>query len=186
MAPGGESVPPPRLRRGRLALRPTRPEDCAFVLAVERDPDNARYVGQWTAARHRACMDGAGWVHAVIEEAGEPVGYVVLQDADDPDGNLLLRRIALARKGGGRGRAALILIMRYCFEVLGFHRLWLYVAEHNKRALRLYLVLGFVMEGTARECAVEGGQRYSMHVLSLLEGEYRLRLATARHRRVQL
>lgn len=166
-----------------MALRPTRPEDCPFVLAVERHPDNARYVGQWSAARHRACIDSPGWVHAIIEETGTPVGYVVLQDADDPDGNLLLRRIAISRKGGGRGRAALILVMRYCFEVLGFHRLWLYVSEHNKRALRLYLGLGFVIEGTARECAREGDRRYSMHILSLLADEYRLHLATARHRR---
>lgn len=166
-----------------MALRPTRPEDCPFVLAVERHPDNARYVGQWSAARHRACIDSPGWVHAIIEETGTPVGYVVLQDADDPDGNLLLRRIAISRKGGGRGRAALILVMRYCFEVLGFHRLWLYVSEHNKRALRLYLGLGFVIEGTARECAREGDRRYSMHILSLLAHEYRLHLATARHRR---
>lgn len=166
-----------------MALRPTRPEDCPFVLAVERHPDNARYVGQWSAARHRACIDSPGWVHAIIEETGTPVGYVVLQDADDPDGNLLLRRIAISRKGGGRGRAALILVMRYCFEVLGFHRLWLYVSEHNKHALRLYLGLGFVIEGTARACAREGDRRYSMHILSLLAHEYRLHLATARHRR---
>ncbi len=166
-----------------MALRPTRPEDCPFVLAVERHPDNARYVGQWSAARHRACIDSPGWVHAIIEETGTPVGYVVLQDADDPDGNLLLRRIAISRKGGGRGRAVVILVMRYCFEVLGFHRLWLYVSEHNKRALRLYLGLGFVIEGTARECAREGDRRYSMHILSLLAHEYRLHLATARHRR---
>jgi RimJ/RimL family protein N-acetyltransferase len=168
-----QGPPQPRLTRGRVSLRPSTPDDCQFVLGVESHPENAEHVGQWPPERHMACMSSADSVHWIVEGDGRRIGYAVLEDADDPNHSLLLRRIAIAGKGRGYGSGALRLVARYCFEVLEFHRLWLYVAVDNRRAYRWYRKLGFQQEGIARDCdRTKDGYR-SMYILSMLEGEYR-------------
>jgi len=174
--------PQPVLQRGRVTLRPSTRADCDFVVSVESHPENARFVGQWPPERHLECMTSADSLHWIVESGHLPIGYAVLEDADDPNRSLLLRRIAIAGKGRGHGSAALRLVARYCFEVLGFHRLWLYVAVDNKRAYRWYLKHGFVEEGIARDCERRGEQYVSMHVLSILESEYRDTLGRPRSR----
>ncbi len=165
--------PQPRLIRGSIALRPSNPDDCDFILEAETHPDNVRFVEQWTRERHLRCMERTDCLHWIVEQGGRPIGYAILQDADDPGRSLLLRRIVIASKGRGHGRAAVILLARYCFDVLRFHRLWLYVAVSNRRARTLYRKLGFVEEGVARECAREGERYVSMAMMSMLEAEYR-------------
>ncbi len=163
-------------------MRPSTRADCDFVVSVESHPENARFVGQWPPECHLECMTSADSLHWIVASGSHPIGYAVLEDADDPNRSLLLRRIAIAGKGRGHGSAALRLLARYCFEVLGFHRLWLYVAVDNKRAYRWYLKHGFVEEGIARDCERRGEQYVSMHVLSILESEYRNTLGRPRSR----
>jgi RimJ/RimL family protein N-acetyltransferase len=155
-----------------LSLRPTEDADCAFVASAEAEPDAAPYVGQWSVERHRRCISDTDTAHWVIEAGREPVGFAVLEGAEDPDQNLLLRRIVVTSPGSGYGSEAVWLLARYCFDILGFHRFWLYVAVSNERAFELYRRLGFVREGTARECMREGDGYGSMHILSLLDREY--------------
>ena len=164
--------PQPVLQRGRVRLRPTTPGDCSFAVALEARPEHARHLGQWSEAQHRACLNSPSWAHWILEANEAPVGLVILQDTDDPDGNVLLRRIVVDTKGRGHGRRAMELTMRYAFEILEFHRLWLYVATSNRRAFGFYERLGFVHEGTARECSREGDRRVSMHIMSMLRTEY--------------
>lgn len=180
--PPAAAPPQPRLSHGALGLRPTTGADCEFVVDAESHPEAARHVGQWSAERHRRCIDSHSGVHWIIEHRAVPIGFAILEGADDPDRSLLLRRIVIASRGRGHGRGALLLLARYCFEVLGFHRLWLYVAVGNRRAYGLYRRLGFVEEGVARECSREGERYTSMHVMSLLDREYQDWLQRSRRR----
>ena len=161
------------LRLRGLALRPTTAADCAFVVEVEEHPDNAPHVEHWSREQHQASLDRPGTVHRIIEARGTRIGFVLLEDADDPNESLLLRRIAVVTKGRGHGRTAVVLAARHCFDVLGFHRLWLNVAAENRRAYHLYQRLGFVEEGVARESVKKNGKFVSMRVMSLLDREYR-------------
>lgn len=172
--PAGRPGAVSSMRAGPLALRASAEPDMDFVLAAESHPDNAKHVEQWSRAEHLACVRGGHGAHWILERAedGEPVGYLILEGLDDPDHSLLLRRVVIARKGRGYGRAAVALAARYCFEVLGFHRLWLTVALDNHRAADLYRRMGFVEEGIARESAHKHGRYVSMRVMSLLAAEY--------------
>ncbi len=161
------------LRLRGLTLRPTTAADCDFVVEVEAHPDNAPHVEHWSREQHAASLDRPGTVHRIIEARDERVGFVLLEDADDPNESLLLRRIAVITKGRGHGRSAVVLAARYCFDVLDFHRLWLNVAAENRRAYGLYQRLGFVEEGVARESVKKNGRFVSMRVMSLLNREYR-------------
>ena len=42
---------------GRLIAGPTSEIDLDFVLAAERDPENARFVSQWSRDEHRLWLD---------------------------------------------------------------------------------------------------------------------------------
>lgn len=163
---------PPQLTIGRLTLRPTRAEECAFVVELERRPENARHVEQWSEDEHRASLAREGMAHWILETAEGPVGYALLEDVGDPNGSILLRRIVVGGKGRGHGRTGVRLVLRYCFEVARCHRVWLNVALDNRRAEALYRRLGFVEEGIARESVRKGDGYASMRVLSLLEQEY--------------
>jgi len=166
-------LPQPRIALGTTAIRATTDADCDFVLAAESHPDNAGFIEQWTGSRHRLAMQGTDSLHWIVESRGVPIGYAILEDADDPNHSLLLRRVVIASKGRGHGRTALRLLMRYCFEVLRFHRLWLFVSVGNRRAVALYRRLGFVEEGVARECSRHGDRYTSMFIMSILASEYR-------------
>lgn len=172
----GMETPQPVMSRGHIRIRPSGRDDLGFVLEVESHPDHTEHVGQWSRDRHRACMKSSDALHWIIEAAGSPIGYAVLEDADDPNRSLLLRRIAIRGKGRGHGSGAVRLMARYCFEVLEFHRFWLFVAVDNRRAIRFYHRLGFVREGTARDCERRGDEYQSMHIFSMLEDEYRAKL----------
>lgn len=163
----------PVLMGKNLRLRATRDADCAFVATAEAAP----FVGQWSVERHQRAIEDPGTAHWLIEAGEESVGFAVLEGADDPDHSLRLRRIVITIPGSGYGGEAVQLLARYCFDSLAFHRFWLYVAVGNKRAYELYQRLGFVHEGIARECMREGGGYSSMYILSLLNQEYRGRLA---------
>ena len=155
-----------------LTLRATTDADCAFVVTAETEPDAAPYVGQWSVERHQRCFADPDVAHWIIEAAGEAVGFAVLEGTDDPDHSVLLRRIVITEPGSGYGGQAVQLLARYAFEILAFHRLWLYVAISNDRAFELYRRLGFAEEGVARECMREGDGYSSMRILSLLDREY--------------
>jgi len=78
----------------------------------------------------------------------------------------------VADRGKGIGRECLQLICRYCFEIKGFHKLWLDVFEDNERAIKLYVSAGFQQEGRLRdEILGENGFR-SLLIFSMLEDEY--------------
>jgi diamine N-acetyltransferase len=154
-----------------VRVRPSTPEDLAFVLAAERAPDNAPFVLQWPREQHLAAMADPSFAHWIIEDGGRPAGYLILMDLFSPHQNLQLRRLVVLDKGRGIGRAALRLVKAAAFERFGAHRLWLDVMEHNERAQALYASEGFVREGTLRECLRVGDRYVSLHILSILDRE---------------
>jgi diamine N-acetyltransferase len=154
-----------------VSVRPTTPDDLAFVLAAERAPDNAPFVLQWPREQHVATMADPSCAHWIVAEAGRAAGYLIMMDLFSPHESVQLRRLVVQDKGRGIGRAALRLVKQAAFERFGAHRLWLDVMEHNHRAQSLYLSEGFVLEGTLRECVRVGGRFASLRVMSILNRE---------------
>jgi len=149
-----------------VRLRPTRPDDLDFVLALENEPDTAPWVSQWSRSEHEATIANEVDEHWVAEDPdGDPVGYVILQQAHAS--RVELRRIAIAVKGGGFGRATLRAVKRLVFAERGAAELWLDVLDTNHRALALYESEGFVKTGerTSEEaCGVPGGVAWLVEV----------------------
>ncbi|WP_067934248.1 GNAT family N-acetyltransferase [Alicyclobacillus kakegawensis] len=156
-------------------IRNTKPQDLDFVLRLESDEDNARFIIPWSRAEHERAMTDADKAHLVIERTDDHrrIGYMILAGVQNLNRSVELIRIVIAEKGFGYGSEAIRLVQRWVFLELRAHRLWLDVKEHNIRAQHVYHALGFTAEGVLREC-LRGADGYeSLVVMSILEQEYR-------------
>ncbi|MGB8252790.1 MAG: GNAT family protein [Anaerolineaceae bacterium] len=72
----------------------------------------------------------------------------------------------------GYGSEAMELLVKYGFETLNMHRVWLRVFENNKRAVRSYEKVGFVHEGQMRESDYKNGKYHNILLMSILKQEY--------------
>jgi diamine N-acetyltransferase len=73
----------------------------------------------------------------------------------------------------GYGRDAMVLMLRYAFNNLGFNRVWLRVFETNRRAVRSYEKAGFVHEGRMRQAQFQEGCFIDVLLMSALRAEWR-------------
>lgn len=155
-----------------IAFVPTTAADLAYVLAVERHPDNAPYIGQWSQAEHQAAIDSPNDRHWLIRAADQTVGYLIASGVGSPHNILNLTRLVVTVKGQGYGRAALRLLKHYAFIQCGLHRLQLDVKCNNPRAYGLYLSEGFVKEGEMRESFKTASGYVGRYLLAMLAQEY--------------
>lgn len=58
-----------------------------------------------------------------------------------------------------------------------YHRIWLLVAEYNKRAYHIYQSLGFKEEGKHREALFKNGQYYDYILMGLLKEEFNVSIS---------
>jgi len=155
-------------------LRPTTAADLDFVVAAERDADTAPYIVGWPRERHAAALTDPDLCHRIVVRPDGVVGFILLAGLTGPNRAIEFRRLVVAEKGRGYGRASIRAVLRLAFDELKAHRLWLDVKTHNARARRLYVSEGFVLEGVLRDClARPDGDYDSLAVMSMLATEYR-------------
>jgi diamine N-acetyltransferase len=152
-------------------LRPAGEDDVDFVLAVEADPDTAPFLAAATREYHLGLMADPRVNHFIVEADGRPVGFVMVE-TDAPNRAVNLRRLAVAEKGRGHGRAALRLTLCWAFEERGAHRVYLDVKPHNERARALYRSEGFHEEGLMRDALLFEGDFESLVLMSILRPEW--------------
>jgi RimJ/RimL family protein N-acetyltransferase len=75
--------------------------------------------------------------------------------------------------GCGYGEESLRLVLRYCFQTLGLHRVSAESFEYNTDWCDLLEGVGFTQEGTARDYLFRDGEYWDKELYALLEREYR-------------
>ncbi len=75
--------------------------------------------------------------------------------------------------GKGYGTEALRLMLRYGFNDLNLHRIYLYVFAENQRGIHSYNKVGFITEGTLRDAVYKNGRYQDVLVMSVLQPEWR-------------
>ncbi len=174
---------PPAAGPQPLHLRPTMLSDLDFVVQVERDAANLRFITPWDRTQHEGAVRFPDFRHFIVEagDSGSRDGFVILQGCRNPHRSVELKRLVLQRKGEGLGRACVRLLKRMAFRDLHAHRFWLDVKSLNARALALYASEGFVEEGRLRESVRVSGDHAdgydTLVVMSLLDREYQARVA---------
>lgn len=155
-----------------LLFTDTLPGDLNRIVEIEQADDG--WICPYSRERHLQCINSGSERHVSIFRKDDDaiVGFIILQDIDSPHRALQFRRIVIADKGRGYGRAALRRIKQYCFEELGFHRLWFDVYTDNQRAIQLYESEGFQQEATLRDAQFRQGRFRSLHIYGMLDREY--------------
>jgi diamine N-acetyltransferase len=133
------------LATSAIELRATREADLGFVLEVERHPDNASLVGQWSREEHATVISRPDREHWVIAASGSgaPVGYLIAYDLTALGCGVYVKRIVVAQKGGGLGRKALGQFAGHAFGELSAPYVWLAVYPENVRGQHCYRAVGF-------------------------------------------
>jgi RimJ/RimL family protein N-acetyltransferase len=184
-----DKASPPRfepLSDGAVALRALEPEDVEVTVAWRNDPEiRDQVLGFRFPVSHVMELDfikraiaGEGMnqcVAGIVDLSdGALVGLVYLKDIDwisrhAAFGMMIGRR---DRQGQGLGRRALGLMLRHAFNVLNLERVYLFVADYNAAALKLYETIGFMHEGTLRRHVALDGRYYDLLVMGLLRSEF--------------
>jgi ribosomal protein S18 acetylase RimI-like enzyme len=114
------------------------------VLAQERHEENTPFIGSWTRDEHAATIADAAREHWILEDReGARLGYLIAYDLVAAGHGVYVKRIVVAEKSRGRGRAALARFCDHAFCDLGAQHVWLSVYRANERAQRAYRALGF-------------------------------------------
>ena len=141
-------------------------------IGSKNEPENMTFIGAYSFESHQQVIDNKDELHLTFATNERLIGYAILMGLENPNNAIELKRITIAEKGKGYGRAALKLIKNYCFEQLKCHRLWLDVFDFNERARHLYRSEGFVEEGIIRECIKREDGYKNLVLMSVLKQEY--------------
>lgn len=160
-----------------LRLRRASPDDIGFIMEAERLPGYDYFIGRYSAEEHKAYLTSEAFAYLIGEDAnGMPVGFAILKDLDNRDGNVCIKRIAVAVPDQGYGSQLLSSAIDFVFRETETFRLWLTVVRGNDRALSVYRKNDFVEEGAKRQSALlPDGSRADMVMISILRPEWSAR-----------
>jgi diamine N-acetyltransferase len=157
-------------------LRPAVAADIPLIAALERRAEFRPFVGQWSEERHLQTLSSGDARYFVSElEGGTLQAFALIRGIQEASRSIELKRLVIATPGKGLGRQILKQLMRIVFEEFRAHRMFLDVYEDNARARHVYESLGFVYEGIMREAGERDEQFVSLHLMSMLDREYRER-----------
>jgi diamine N-acetyltransferase len=127
-----------------IVLRPTQLADLDYVVALERHADNVPFIGQWSREEHAAAIARADRQHRIIASAadGGGAGYLIAYNLVAAGFGVYVKRVVVADKSRGIGRAALRAFLPLAFRDLGTDWVWLAVFAENERAQRSYRAVG--------------------------------------------
>ncbi len=163
----------------RIVLTPLTGEDAPAMFRWLNDPELAHRhgpfrpvdsmaFGPWYAALGK---DPSKVFFAIRPLAGDRLlGYVAVSDIHPVFRSAELGILIgdAADRGHGHGREALLLAMGFCWNDLNLERLTLKVYGRNDAAIRCYLGVGFVHEGTMRRAAFVDGNPVDITVMGAL------------------
>ena len=156
-----------------LSLQLTQTKDLDWVIGLEQDPANQKFICPYTRERHVFSIGDSDELHLKILDADrQPVGFVLLAGLNSLKNIIELRRIVVVDKEQGVGTKALSKIITYCFEELKAEKLWLNVFSFNKRAQHVYQKLGFTFEGAQNDNLFKEDAKAELLFYAILKNEY--------------
>lgn len=131
-----------------------------------------------TIESHRKWIDSQQhyYIWAIYDDENIHRGNVSLQH--NPRHNSAYFQMYIGDKnvrGKGLGFSALVCAVKYAFETLKVHRLWLQVFPENKAAIHIYQKVGFTQEGIEREANFFNRTYRDQLRFSLLDSEWKRR-----------
>lgn len=141
-------------------LRELEEKDAPFMLEWMHDATincNFQYpFGDMTLEKVKKfienCNDEGNKHFAIVDEKDEYLGTISLKNISQTNKNAEYAVVTRKKaQGTGVAKAATKEIIRYAFEELDLHKVYLNVLQDNERAIRFYEKCGFVEEGISRD-----------------------------------
>jgi RimJ/RimL family protein N-acetyltransferase len=187
-APSGVSldvVESADIRGRKTRIRPMRANEAPMVFAWIHDPDVAPF---WGGHDHNHSLDEflADWEpyyldgsepqrgrSFIIEADERPVGMINYNRVDLSSGSTEIDIVigAAGYRDAGYGTDALRAFLRFLFDDVGLHRVWLTTYEYNARARRAYEKVGMTREGLLREDDLVDGRWVNAVLYGILSHE---------------
>ena len=133
-----------------MTPRAATPDDFAFIRGLAGHPDYAPFITDEDEASLALYLADPSARLQIWQENGQPAGFALFCEIGHPSGRVELRRLALARTGGGRGLAVVTALTDHACETLEAARVWLDASGENARAARVYDQAGYRLEGVQR------------------------------------
>lgn len=111
---------------------------------------------------------------SIVDENDAIIGLVSLVDIDHMNQSCVFHIMIGSgeNQGKGAGTYATKEMLNHAFNNLNIHRVELNVLADNMRAIHLYEKVGFIKEGTRRQCDFKNGKFVDMLMYSVLREEY--------------
>src|SRR5512142_728288 len=170
----------------RIRLRGVERSDVPLFQQWLNDPDVTEGLGMYLPL---SLVDEEHWFEGLAKS--DPVERPLAIEIQDGDGWRLIGNLSFfnlewtnscAELGiiigdksvwnQGYGSESVCLLLQHGFETLNLPRIYLRVYSTNRRAIRSYEKVGFVLEGTLREAVYRHGRYADVHVMSVLRSEW--------------
>ena len=132
-------------------LRAATAADFPFIRGIAGRPENALFITDEDEAALATYLADPATRLLIWDRQGQPAGYALFCTVGEPSGAVELRRLALAKSGGGQGQVFVRALLDHGFGTLAARRLWLDASAENPRAMQTYARAGFTLEGRLRQ-----------------------------------
>ena len=167
---------------GGIRIRVVEKRDLEAIRALRNDPStwvnltDVHMISEPMQERWFAKISEASSLgyFVVSDDEHDFIGIVRCDEIDPTNRSMRIGcDIVPELRGRKYGSRVYELLLKYCFDFLNMHRLWLLVIDSNTAGIHLYTSKGFREEGRLREALFRNGAYHDYLVLSILEAEYR-------------
>ena len=170
------------LRHGKYSLRPVHQDDLPMLLAwrnSDRISSEMLTTHKITWAEHEA------WFKHIHQQKpprnfvfcyeNRAIGYMGFSDWDEKNRTCSSSSYigAMLDVPIDAGLFVDYMGLEYIFSHTEMNKVWSYVFEHNKRAYKLNLLLGYKDEGYLRQDFLQNGRLRDVHVIGILRSEWK-------------
>jgi RimJ/RimL family protein N-acetyltransferase len=167
---------------GGLTMRPVETSDLMWLKDLRNDQttwENLLTIAPLTEEGQALWLKGLASntkvkPYVVLNEFGTRIGFIRTDEIDQLNRSIRIGAdVERSFRGKGYGVKIYEMLLKYCFDYLNMHRVWLCVLDTNSVAIKLYNKVGFKSEGSMRHSIFRDGKYIDQTVMSILENEYR-------------
>lgn len=169
-----------------IRLRAIEPSDWEAYFAWNQDDEQARSlywvplprsqeaVRRWAEREATKEIQGDSFRFVVEDRAGQVVGDISTHHCEPRAGSFSYG-VSIAREHRQKGYAkeAILLVLRYYFQELRYHKVTATVYSFNEASIRLHESLGFQKEGQVREVVYTNGRYFDELYYGMTADEFR-------------
>ncbi len=167
-----------------LSMRLVERDDLAALLAMREDPEIWAWLGDVRMLSEDAqerwfetMRQDLTREYYIVDDFVKGHEFVGLVRSDEIDWINRSMRVGCdvrdVFRGQGYGTRIMHMVLKYCFDYLNMHRLWLLVLGTNDQAIHLYRNVGFRDEGLQRQAIWRDGAYRDYVMMSILAEEWR-------------